>query len=96
MKYNKQQWAEFINGQQQSNLSIAAFCREHDISIKRFYYHRSQHMKRCMPSAFIQAKPPSAKPAISTTQLTLQCGRGVTAHSRPFFTNWVISDRIGA
>jgi len=76
MKYNKQQWAEFINGQQQSNLSIAAFCREHDISIKRFYYHRSQHMKRCMPSAFIQAKPPSAKPAISTTQLTLQCGRG--------------------
>lgn len=72
MKYNKQQWAEFINGQQQSDLSIADYCREHDISIKRFYYHRSQHMKHCKPSAFIQAKPPS----IRTTQLTLQCGRG--------------------
>ena len=61
MKYDKKQWLAFINEQQQSGLSIAAFCRDKNINPKYFYYHRSQYLKRLNPPAFIQAKPPKVK-----------------------------------
>ncbi|WP_019529477.1 IS66 family insertion sequence element accessory protein TnpA [Dasania marina] len=58
MKCDKQQWIVLINEQQQSGLSITAFCRDKAINRKYFYYYRSQYLKRTNPSAFIQAKPP--------------------------------------
>ena len=61
MKVDKQQWLVFIDEQQNSGLSIAAFCRDKNINRKYFYYHRSQYLKSINPSAFIQAKPPQVK-----------------------------------
>jgi hypothetical protein len=77
MKTDKQQWLELINEQQQSGLSIAAFCRNKNIKVKYFYYHRTQHIKSNNPSAFIQAKPTRDKrPMDSPASLTLHCGSG--------------------
>ena len=77
MKYNKQQWLELFTEQQQSGLNIAAFCREKNIKPKYFYNRRSQYLKLASSTAFIQAKPPTAKvPDDAQTGLTLQCGSG--------------------
>ncbi|MCZ0867272.1 hypothetical protein O0V09_18915, partial [Dasania sp. GY-19] len=72
--------------------SIADFCREHNIAIKRFYYHRSQYIKRSKPSAFIRAKPQNAKPAIDTSAyFTLQCGSGQLSLPADVSPAWLAS-----
>ena len=77
MKHDKQKWLALISEQQQGDLSIAAFCREKNIKVQYFYYHRSQHLKTTKPSAFVQAKPPTIKTYDDKpTRLTLQCGNG--------------------
>ena len=55
---SKQQWLEWIDEQEQSGLSIAAFCRNKTINADNFYYHRAQHRKNSLPetSAFIRAQ----------------------------------------
>jgi putative transposase len=55
---SKQQWLEWINEQEQSDLSIAAFCRNKTINADNFYYHIGQHRKKSLPtnSGFIRAQ----------------------------------------
>lgn len=77
MKYDKQQWLERFNEQQQSGLNIAAFCREKTIDPKYFYRQRSRYLKTARTAAFIRAKPPISKaPNNDRVRLTLQCGSG--------------------
>lgn len=52
MKRTKQQWLELIEQQQSSGLSMAEFCRQHDIVLKNFYARRSHWLKS-------QSKPTS-------------------------------------
>ena len=58
MRRSKQQWLELIQAQQSSGVSIAEFCREHDLSLKYFYARRSDWLKSqstktdLQPSAF--------------------------------------------
>ena len=53
----KQQWLDWIDEQEQSGLSIAAFCRNKTINADNFYYHRGQHRKQSLPvdSGFVRA-----------------------------------------
>lgn len=75
MKHDKQKWLALISEQQQGDLSIAAFCREKNIKVQYFYYHRSQYLKITKPSAFVQAKPPTSKTFDDKqARLTLQHG----------------------
>lgn len=55
---NKQQWLDWINEQEHSGLSIAAFCRDKAINADNFYYHRGQHRKKMLPenSSFVRAQ----------------------------------------
>lgn len=55
---NKQQWLDWINKQEHSGLSIAAFCRDKAINADNFYYHRGQHRKKTLPenSSFVRAQ----------------------------------------
>jgi hypothetical protein len=55
---SKQQWLDWINEQEQSDLSIAAFCRNKTINADNFYYHRGQHRKNSLTasSAFVRAQ----------------------------------------
>ena len=42
---SQQQWQQIHDDQQQSGLTIAAYCREHNISTSGFYAHRDKHNK---------------------------------------------------
>lgn len=42
---SQQQWQQIHDDQQQSGLTIAAYCREHNISTNGFYAHRDKHNK---------------------------------------------------
>ena len=55
---SKQQWLDWINEQEQSGLSIAAFCRKKSINADNFYYHRGQHRKQSLSanSGFVRAQ----------------------------------------
>jgi len=92
MKHDKHKWLALINEQQQGNLSIAAFCREKNIKVQYFYYHRSQHLKKTKPSAFLLAKPPTSK-AFDDKQarLTLQCGSAQLCLPVGVSTVWLAS-----
>jgi hypothetical protein len=53
---SKQQWLDWINEQEQGDLSIADFCRK-KINTDNFYYHISQHRKKLSTnSSFIRAQ----------------------------------------
>ena len=55
---SKQQWLDWIDEQEQSGLSVAAFCRNKTINADNFYYHRGQHRKKSLPSdsRFVRAQ----------------------------------------
>ena len=62
---SKKQWQEILDQQERSGLSKAAFCRDQNISPKRFYYHsRKQRDKpRSNGPAFVRAEVIPAKSA---------------------------------
>ena len=61
MRFSTQQWQEFFKEQEDSGLSIAAFCRDKNIKVKNFYNNRSNHLRKTRPSAFILAKKSTVK-----------------------------------
>ena len=75
---NKQQWLDWIEEQQQSGLSIAAFCRENSINVDNFYYHHGKCRKKSLSkkSAFVRAQLIEAPSAIKNQlDMTLYVGR---------------------
>jgi hypothetical protein len=74
---SKQQWLDWINEQEKSGLSIAAFCRKHTINADNFYYHRGQHHKKLLPAAnFVRAQLVDDSALIkSQPDMTLCVGR---------------------
>ena len=54
-RHTPQQWQELVKLQQQSELSVTDFCREHTIVPKSFYYHQSKALKSEAASGFSQA-----------------------------------------
>jgi transposase-like protein len=46
---SEKKWTELIRQQQQSGLSVSAFCRDHGFSDQAFYYWRKRFpaMSRC-------------------------------------------------
>ena len=74
----KQQWLDWIDEQEQTSLSIAAFCRSKKINADNFYYHRGQHRKKSLPAttAFVRAQL-ADDTALITSQpdMTLCVGR---------------------
>jgi hypothetical protein len=87
MKHDKAQWLAFIKEQQQSDVSIAAFCSEKNIKVKYFYYHRTKHLKSINPSAFVRAKPPDDK----SSSPTLRYGSGQLYLPAGVSTVWLAS-----
>ncbi len=79
MKRTKQQWLDLLVLQQQSELSIAQFCRDHDLSVKAFYARRSnwlksQHPEQSSFSKVVVAENP--KPVtMPAPALTLSIGK---------------------
>ena len=63
---SKQQWLDLLDQQQSSGLSAAEFCRQHNITPKRFYYHASKSRKPKLKDAeapvFVSTKVASHKP----------------------------------
>jgi hypothetical protein len=79
MRLSTQQWQELFKEQEDSELSIAAFCRDKNIKAKDFYNNRSNHLKKAQVSPFIIAKKPNPKPKSSGSEypkVTLLCGAG--------------------
>jgi hypothetical protein len=72
---NKQQWLDWINKQEHSGLSIAAFCRDKAINADNFYYHRGQHRKQSRPvnSGFVRAQfaPDSTVTTLDSIRITV-------------------------
>ncbi|MGK0442920.1 MAG: hypothetical protein ACJA0N_002739 [Pseudohongiellaceae bacterium] len=92
MKHDKAQWLAFIKEQQQSDVSIAAFCREKNIKVKYFYYHRTKYLKSINPSPFVRANPPSIKaPDDKSPSLTLRYGSGQLYLPAGVSTVWLAS-----
>jgi len=76
---SKKQWLELLEQQQQSGLSVAEFCRQQDLSAKRFYYQikrqRSITTEKPAP-AFVRAELDSTTVDRQSQQaIQLQRGR---------------------
>lgn len=54
-RHTPQKWQELVKLQQQSELTITDFCREHTLVPKSFYYHQSKALKSEATSGFSQA-----------------------------------------
>jgi hypothetical protein len=77
MRFSTQQWQELFKEQDDSGLSIAAFCRDKNIKVKNFYNNRSNHLKKVQVSPFIIAKKPKPKSSgPEYPKVTLLCGAG--------------------
>lgn len=50
-RHTPQQWQELVQQQKRSSLSVTAFCREHNLSTKSFYHHRTK-AAQTKPTAF--------------------------------------------
>ncbi len=75
-RLNKQQWQDLLTEQEQSGLSVAAFCREKNLTAKNFYNQRSnKHRKTNADSAppFVRAQFNSQ--GKTPAQLTLNYGK---------------------
>ena len=67
-------WQDLIHQQQHSGLSIAAFCRQHDLSQPSFYAWRAR-LTNELPQmnstaiSFVPLSLPASRPAIFTVRL---------------------------
>ena len=52
------EWSMLIDGQKHSGQTVAAWCREHNISIRRFYYWRKQLTPSCSCSSKVSIIEP--------------------------------------
>jgi hypothetical protein len=80
MKRTKQQWLEFIQAQQTSDLSIIDFCREKDLPLKnsyarRSYWLKSQRTESNIKSSAFSKVTVAEKSERSTTAITLTIGK---------------------
>jgi len=89
MALSKQAMQALIIEQQQSDLSIAAFCREKDINADHFYYHRGQYLKNSNPSAFVRAERSKPEHAVKSDQQCLILHHGKTQLHLPVGTSTV-------
>ena len=77
LNIGKQQWLDWISEQEQSGLSVAAFCRIKTINLDNFYYHRGQQRKKSssQKTRFVRAqlpsKPVEALPSPNTIKVVL-------------------------
>jgi hypothetical protein len=91
---SKQQWLDWIDEQEQSSLSIAAFCRNKKINADNFYYHRGQHRKKILPanSTFVRAQLVDDSALItSQPDMTLCVGRSRLSISTNVSPEWLSS-----
>lgn len=75
-RLNKQQWQALLAEQEQSGLSVAAFCREKNLTAKNFYNQRSNKHRKTNPDSarpFVRAQFNSQDK--TTTELTLIYGK---------------------
>ncbi len=74
-RFNKQQWQDLLTEQEQSGLSVAAFCRDKNLTAKNFYNQRSNKDRKAAGKAqpFVHAQLDSS--ARNATELTLSCGK---------------------
>lgn len=52
------EWSTLIDGQKHSGQTVAAWCREHNIGIRRFYYWRKQLTPSCSCSSKVNIIEP--------------------------------------
>lgn len=89
---NKQQWLDWIDEQEQSDLSIAAFCRNKAINAENFYYHRGQLRKKSLPknSGFVRAQVVDDSALIKPDpEITLCVGRSRLHVSASVSPEWL-------
>jgi hypothetical protein len=89
---SKQQWLDWINEQEQSDLSIASFCRNKTINADNFYYHRGQHRKNSLTasSTFVRAQLMDDSALIaSQSDMTLCVGRSRLSISASVSPEWL-------
>ena len=89
---SKQQWLDWINEQEQSDLSVASFCRNKTINADNFYYHRGQHRKKSLPasSGFVRAQLVDDSALIKRPpDMTLCVGRSRLSISASVSPEWL-------
>ena len=74
-RLNKQQWQVLLTDQEKSGLSVAAFCRDKNLTAKNFYNQRSNKLRKTTGNTqpFVRAH---MKPAVrSSSEFTLIYGK---------------------
>lgn len=82
-RYSSEQWADWIHEQQESGLSIAAFCDSIGVSANAFYWRRRQLAEH--PSAVVRSSGQSdfvalrlrSDSAAAVVEIDLPCGATV-------------------
>jgi len=89
-RITKQQWLERLAEQEQSGLTVAAFCRSKNISAKNFYNHaRKARLSTQQPPAFVRARVASNVPAPSA--ITLLYGKSQLNLTASVSPQWLAS-----
>lgn len=74
-RLSKQQWQTLLDQQEDSGLSVAAFCRDNNLNAKNFYNQRSNRARRASGQAqpFVRAQ---LKPQFRDVgEITLSVGK---------------------
>jgi hypothetical protein len=86
MKRTPEQWRELLAAQRASGLSAAAFCREHNLPAKSFYYWQR---KLVSSSGFIRVAMPERAP--SSVVCSLRVGASELRFSDAVSPTWLAS-----
>jgi len=62
-RLSREQWRELIGEQQESGRTIVGFCRQREVSVHRFHYHKRKHLEEATGRGFREV-PDSARGAI--------------------------------
>jgi len=72
LRMNQEQWQHHIEQQMQSKQSIAAYCKEHNLSPKTFYNARSRYNQNPFINVSVTSEPIKPEPA-PKTNIVIKC-----------------------
>ena len=79
-------WREIIEQQEASGMNAAAFCREHNVNLSRFYHWR-RRLKQDSVGGFLElsSDPPSSRPGLTTAGILIHMNGDVCIELAPDF-----------
>jgi hypothetical protein len=74
-RLSKQQWQDSLSEQEQSGMSVAAFCRDKNLVAKNFYNQRSNKLRKATNSPTLFVRAQRAQPERVNSEISISYGK---------------------